>query len=120
VGCVPPAALAQQAPQVQLSSIAEPAVAGCVLHESEGQTWQVKEVTLSALPADPYLTVVATAAAETAAIAHPGAAPPDFVHSLQYKCPYVADFVCLALRVHGTTPSASESSSSSARLLPYP
>jgi hypothetical protein len=74
VGRVPPSALAQQAPQQQLSSIAESAVAGCVLHESEDQTWQVKEVILSALPTDPCLTVV-TAAAETAAAAHPGASP---------------------------------------------
>jgi hypothetical protein len=78
-----PAALAQQAPQLQLSYIAESAVAGCGLHESEDRTWQVKAVTLSALPADPCLTIVtAVAAAETAA-AHPGAAPPDSVRSLR-------------------------------------
>jgi hypothetical protein len=54
-------------------------VAGCGLHESGDQTWQVKAVTLSALPAEPRLTVVTavaeTAAAETAAAAHPGVAP---------------------------------------------
>jgi hypothetical protein len=66
-----PTALAQQAPQLQLSSVAVSAVAGCGLHEFEDRTWQVKAVTLSALPADPCLTVVMTAAA-----AHPGAAPP--------------------------------------------
>jgi hypothetical protein len=79
-----PAALAQQAPQLQLSYIAESAVAGCGLHESEDRTWQVKAVTLSALHADPCLTIVtAVAAAETAAAAHPGAAPPDSVRSLR-------------------------------------
>jgi hypothetical protein len=90
-------------------------MAGCVLHESEDRTWQVKEVTLYALPADPCLTVVTADAA-----AHPGATPPDSVHSLQYEYPSVADPVCLALRVHGPTPSASEFSSSLARLPPYP
>jgi hypothetical protein len=78
VGRVPPAALAQQAPQLQLSSAAKSAVAECLLHESEDRTWQMKEVTLSALPADPCLIVVTAAAA-----AHLGAAPPDSVHSLQ-------------------------------------
>jgi hypothetical protein len=113
-----PATLAQQAPQLQLSSIAESAEAGCVLHEFEDRTWPVKEVTLSARPAHLCLTVI-SAAAETAA-AHPRAAPSNSVHSLQYECPSAADPVCLARRVHGPTPSASEFSSSSARLLPYP
>jgi hypothetical protein len=49
-------------------------VAVCVLHESEDQTWQVKEVSLSALPTDFGLNAVT--AAVTAAAAHPGAAPP--------------------------------------------
>jgi hypothetical protein len=40
----------------------------CVLHVSEDQTWQANEVTLSALPADPSLNVVAAAA-------HPRATP---------------------------------------------
>jgi hypothetical protein len=43
-------------------------VAVCVLHESEDRTWQVKEVSLSALPADSGLNAVTAAA-------HPGAAP---------------------------------------------
>jgi hypothetical protein len=76
-----PAGLAQQAPQLQLSSIVESAEAGCVLHESEDRTWPVKEVTLSARPADLCLIVITGAATETAA-AHPGAAPSNSVHSL--------------------------------------
>jgi hypothetical protein len=84
VGHVPPASLAQQAPQLQLPSVVESAVAGCVLHEFEDRIWQVKEVTLFALPADPCMTVVTAASAETAAASHPGAARPDSVHSLQY------------------------------------
>jgi hypothetical protein len=55
-------------------------MAMCVLHEFEDLTWQVKDVTLSAPPADPGLNVVTAAAAETAA-AHPGAAPPISEHS---------------------------------------
>jgi hypothetical protein len=47
-------------------------VAVCVLHESEDQTWQVKEVSLSALAADSGLSAVTTV---VAAAAHPGAAP---------------------------------------------
>jgi hypothetical protein len=58
-------------------------MAGCVLHESVVRTWPVKEVTLSALLADLCLTDVTAAATESAAAAHPGAAPPDFVHSLR-------------------------------------
>jgi hypothetical protein len=52
-------------------------MADCVLHESEVQTWPVKEVTLSALlAADLCLSDVTTAAAaESAAAAHPGVAP---------------------------------------------
>jgi hypothetical protein len=47
-------------------------VAMCVLHESKDQTWQVKEVSLSALAADSGLNnVTATVATAT----HPGAAP---------------------------------------------
>jgi hypothetical protein len=75
-----PTSLSRLAPQLQLSSVTESAV--CVLHESEDRTWQVKEVTLSALPANPGLNAVAAAAAETAA-AHPGAAPPASEHSHQ-------------------------------------
>jgi hypothetical protein len=55
-------------------------VAMCVLHESEDQTWQVKEVSLSALPADSGLNAV-TAVVTTAA--HPGVAPPASEHSFQ-------------------------------------
>jgi hypothetical protein len=55
-------------------------VAMCVLHESEDQTWQVKEVSLSALAADSGLSTVTTV---VAAAAHPGATPPTSVHSLQ-------------------------------------
>jgi hypothetical protein len=120
VGRVPPTALAQQAPQLQLSSVAESAVAGCGLHESGDRTWQVKAVTLCALPADPCLTVVTAAAAETADASHPRVAPSDSMHSLQYECPSAADPVCLAWRVHGPTPSTSEFSSCLARLPPYP
>jgi hypothetical protein len=47
-------------------------VAVSVLHESEDQTWQVKEVSLSALPTDSGMNAVA---AVVAAAAHPGAAP---------------------------------------------
>jgi hypothetical protein len=81
------------------------AVAGCVLHESEVRTWPVMEVTLSALLADLCLTdVTAAAAAESAtAAAHPGAAPPDSVHSLRSGCPSETDPVCLALKEHGLT-----------------
>jgi hypothetical protein len=84
----------------------------CVLHVSEDRTWQANEVTLSALPVDPCLTVVTAAAAAIAA-------PPVSEHSLQYEYPSVADPVRLALRVHGPTPSP-DGSSSSTRLSPYP
>jgi hypothetical protein len=94
------------------------AVAGCVLHKSELQTWPVKEVTLCALLADLCLTDV-TAAAEVAAVAHPGATPPDSVHSLRFGCPSVVDSVYLVLKEHSPTPSPN-GSSSSARLPPYP
>jgi hypothetical protein len=47
-------------------------VAVCVLHESEDRTWQVKEVSLSALAADSGLNVVT---AVVAAVAHPGLLP---------------------------------------------
>jgi hypothetical protein len=51
-------------------------VAECVLHESEVQTWPVREVTLSALlAANLCQSDVTAAAAESAAAAHPGAAP---------------------------------------------
>jgi hypothetical protein len=53
-------------------------VVACVLHESEDLTWQVKEVSLSALPADSGLNAVTAA---VAAAAHPGAAPLVFEHS---------------------------------------
>jgi hypothetical protein len=98
------------------------AAAECVRHESEVRTWPVWEVTLSALlAADLCLSdVTAAAAAESVAAAHPGAAPPDPVHSLQSVCPCVADPVCLALKGHGPTPSPGVSSSSSARLPLYP
>jgi hypothetical protein len=43
----------------------------------------MKEVTLSALLADLCLTDVTAAAAEFAAAAHPGDAPPDSMHSLR-------------------------------------
>jgi hypothetical protein len=54
----------------------------CVLHESKGQTWLVREVTLSALLAGALCLSDMAAAAESAALfvvaaAHPGAAPPD-------------------------------------------
>jgi hypothetical protein len=75
-----PAAHAQLSPQLQLSSVSESAVAVCVLHESEDQTWQVKEMSLSALAADSDLNIVTAAVAATA---HPGAAPPASVHSHQ-------------------------------------
>jgi hypothetical protein len=52
----------------------------CVLHESEDQTYQVKEVFLSALAGDSGLSAVTVA---VAAAAHSGATPPAFVHSLQ-------------------------------------
>jgi hypothetical protein len=55
-------------------------VAVSVLHESEDQTWQVKEVSLSALPTDSGMNAVA---AVVAAAAHPGAAPPISEHALQ-------------------------------------
>jgi hypothetical protein len=64
-----PASLAQPSPKLQLSFVSKSAVSVCVLHVSEDRTWQAKEVTLSALPADPGLNVV------TAVAAHPGAAP---------------------------------------------
>jgi hypothetical protein len=70
-----PAARAQQSPQLQLSSVSESAVAVCVLHKSEDRTWQVKEVSLSALPADFGLNAVTAAA-------HLGAAPLASEHSL--------------------------------------
>jgi hypothetical protein len=81
------------------------AAAECVLHESEVRTWPVREVTLSALlAADLCLSdITAIAAAESAAAAHPGATPPDPVHSLQSVYPSVANPVCLALKVHGPT-----------------
>jgi hypothetical protein len=91
------------------------AAAECVLHESEVRTWPVREVTLSALlAADLCLSDITTAAAESAATAaaHPGAAPPDPVHSLQYVCPSVADPEYLALKAHDPTPSPIGSSSS--------
>jgi hypothetical protein len=72
-----PAALTQQAPQLQCSSVVKSAEVGCVLHESEDWTWPVKGVTLSTMPADLCLTVVTAATAETVA------APPDSVHSLR-------------------------------------
>jgi hypothetical protein len=86
-------------------------VAVCVLHVSEDRTWQVKEVSLSALPADSGLDIVTAA---VAAAAHPGAAPPASEHFLQSGCPSVADPECLALKELGPTPSSVESSSSSA------
>jgi hypothetical protein len=98
-------------------------MADCVLHESEVQTWPVKEVTLSALlAADLCLSDVTTAAAatESAAAAHPGVAPPGPVHSLLSGYPSVADPEYLALRELGPTPSPVESSSSSAQLPPCP
>jgi hypothetical protein len=75
-----PAAHAQQSPQLQLSSVSESVVAVCVLHESEDWTWQVKEVSLSALPADSGLNTVTVV---VAVAAHPRAAPPTSEHSLQ-------------------------------------
>jgi hypothetical protein len=56
-------------------------MAMCVLHESEDLTWHMKDVTLSAPPADPGLNVVTAAAATETAAAHPGAAPPISEHS---------------------------------------
>jgi hypothetical protein len=47
-------------------------VAVCVLHEYEDQTWQVKEVSLSALAADCVLSAVTTV---VAAAAHSGLLP---------------------------------------------
>jgi hypothetical protein len=73
-----PAAHAQRSPQLQLSSVSEAAVSMCVLHVSEDRTWQVKEVSLLALPADSGLNVVTAVAA---AAADPGAAPPVSEHS---------------------------------------
>jgi hypothetical protein len=96
-------------------------MADCVLHESEVQTWPVKEVTLSALlAADLFLSDVTASAAEFAAAAHPGVAPPGPMHSLLSGYPSVADPEYLALRELGPTPSPVESSSSSAQLPPCP
>jgi hypothetical protein len=62
-----PAGHTQLSPQLQLSSISESVVAVCVLHKFEDLTWQVKEVSLSALAADSSLNAVTAS--------HPGAAP---------------------------------------------
>jgi hypothetical protein len=75
--------LSVRAPPRQLSSNEVSAEAECDLM-SEVRTWPVREVTLSALlAADLCLSDVTAVAAESAAVAHPGVAPPDPVHSLQ-------------------------------------
>jgi hypothetical protein len=97
--------------------------AECDLLVSEVRTWPGREVTLSALLAGAlYLSDVAGAAAESAALtaAHPGAAPLDPVYPLKSVCPSEADPECRALLALSPTPSTAWSSSSSARLLPYP
>jgi hypothetical protein len=111
------AAHARLSPQRQLYSISESVVAVCVLYESEDQTVQVKELSLSALSADSGLNVVT---ADVAAAAHPGATPPASKHSLRSLYPSVADPECLALKELSPTTSPVESSSSSAQLSPYP
>jgi hypothetical protein len=86
----------------------------------------VRVVTLTALWSGALcLTYVATAAAVSAplpAAAHSGAAPPDSMCPLRYECPSEAVPGCRALLARAPTPSAvcSSSSSSSARLSPYP
>jgi hypothetical protein len=79
----------------------------CVLNESKVQTWPVKEVTLSSLLAADFCLsdVTATAAAESAAVAHPRAAPPYLVHSFLSEYPSVAGHEYLALRELDPTPS---------------
>jgi hypothetical protein len=67
-----PAAHAQLSPQRQLTYVSETALAVCVLHESEDQTWQVKKVSLSALAADSGLNAVTVVVASAA---HPGLLP---------------------------------------------
>jgi hypothetical protein len=101
-------------------------VAVCDHRVSEVRTWLVRVVTLTALWSGAlYLTDVAAAAAEsaalpTAAAADSGAAPLDSVCPLKSGCPSEATPVCLALRALSPTPSTVSSSSSSAQQPPYP
>jgi hypothetical protein len=84
----------------------------------------VRVVTLATLWSGALcLTDVADAAAVSAALptaADSGAAPPDSVCPRKSGCPSKATLVCLALRALCPTPSPALSSSSSARLRPYP
>jgi hypothetical protein len=113
-------------PLLQLSFVAVSAVAECDHPVSEVRTWLVTVVTLTALWSGALcLTYVAAAAAVSAplpaaAAAHSGAAPPDSVCPLRYECPSEAVPRCRALLACAPTPSAICSSSSSARLSPYP
>jgi hypothetical protein len=111
-----PAAHALPATQLLLSSAAESPV--CVHHEFEDRNVEQRKVSLSALSADYGLNVV-TAVVAAATATHPGAAPPASVHSLQSKCPAVADPECSELNEHGLTPPTGSSSSSARRPL-YP
>jgi hypothetical protein len=101
-------------------------VAECDHLVSEVRTWLVRAVTLSALWSgalcltDMAAAAVVFAALPTAAAAHSRAAPPDSVCPLRSGCPSEAVPGCRALLALAPTPSTVCSSSSSARLPPYP